>query len=131
MALASSGPSLPWHYLIPHPVAKIPNPLNLCLPLPSLTTLLEALPGSFPHSFCVCLTQVHQGLNALRSLLRHRDRFSITSRNSPGGKVLSRLAGNHLDTAQSQAPGHSSLHILILKLVQEAQKSLETVEQQI
>lgn len=66
-------------------------------------TLLEALPGSFPHSFCVCLTQVHQGLNALRSL----------------------------DTAQSQAPGHSSLHILILQLVQEAQKSLETVEQQV
>lgn len=39
--------------------------------------------------------------------------------------MLGRLAGNHLDTAQSQAPGHSSLHILILKLVQEAQKSLE------
>lgn len=34
------------------------------------------------------------------------------------------VGGNHLDTAQSQASGHSSLYILILKLVQEAQKSL-------
>lgn len=38
--------------------------------------------------------------------------------------MLGRLAGNHLDTAQSQASSHSSLHIFILKLVQEAQKSL-------
>lgn len=39
--------------------------------------------------------------------------------------MLGRPAGSHLDAAQSQASGHSSLHILILKLVQEAQKSLE------
>lgn len=37
---------------------------------PSLTTLLQALPGSLPHSFCVCLAQVHQGLNGLWSLQR-------------------------------------------------------------
>lgn len=54
--------------------------------------------------------------------------LSVTSKNSPEVEVLGMLAGNHLDTAQSQASSHSSLHILILKLVQEAQQSLDKGE---
>ena len=40
-----------------------------------------------------------------------------------GGKI----GRGHLDAAQSQAAGHSGLHILILQLVQEAQQGLGRV----
>lgn len=51
------------------PAAKCPRTqLDSCLLIPSLTTLLQALPSCFPHSFCVRLAEVHQGLNAFWSL---------------------------------------------------------------
>lgn len=52
----------------PYPISQNVPELYLYLPAPSLTTLLQALPCSFPHDFCVRLAQEHQGLNALRSL---------------------------------------------------------------
>lgn len=62
---------------------------------------------------------------------KHGGRVSVTSRNSPAAEAAGRQVGrDHLDTAQSQASSHSSLHILVLKLVQEAQKSLGEVRGQ-
>lgn len=68
MALPPFMPSHPYSHQ-----PKCPRTLlDPYLPSPSLTTLLQALPSSFPHDFCVRLAQVHQGLNALRGLSKEK-----------------------------------------------------------